>query len=132
VGQARREAACSAATPTSPRRSPTPKANGGGTIGVSSQQRASDTIIQSGADVAALGGFSGRESEVSAKWLAQAVADGRIRYVLTDGTSNGMGNDSRVGSSALMAVVQKVGKETSVSGLYDLQGTAAAIAAAAV
>jgi 4-amino-4-deoxy-L-arabinose transferase-like glycosyltransferase len=107
------------------------KANGGGTIGVSSQQGASDTIIQSGADVAALGGFSGRESEVSAKWLAQAVADGRIRYVLTDGTSNGMGNDSRVGSSALMAVVQKVGKETTVSGLYDLQGQAAAIAAAA-
>jgi hypothetical protein len=67
---------------------------------------------------------------VSATWLAQAVKDGRIRYVLTDGTS-ATGNDGRVGSSALMAVVQKVGKETSVSGLYDLQGTAAAIAAAA-
>jgi 4-amino-4-deoxy-L-arabinose transferase-like glycosyltransferase len=107
------------------------KSHGGGTIGVSSQQGASDTIIRSGADVAALGGFSGRESEVSATWLAQAVKDGRIRYVLTDGTGGGMGNDSRVGSSALMAVVQKVGKETSVSGLYDLQGQAAAIAAAA-
>jgi 4-amino-4-deoxy-L-arabinose transferase-like glycosyltransferase len=107
------------------------KANGGGTIGVSSQQGASDAIIQSGADVAALGGFSGRESEVSATWLAQAVKDGRIRFVLTDGTGSAMGNDSRVGSSALMAVVQKLGKETSISGLYDLQGTAAAIAAAA-
>jgi 4-amino-4-deoxy-L-arabinose transferase-like glycosyltransferase len=107
------------------------KANGGGTIGVSSQQGASDAIIRSGSDVAALGGFSGRESEVSATWLAQAVADGRIRYVLTDGTSSGMGNDGRVGSSALMTVVQNVGKETSVSGLYDLQGQAAAIAAAA-
>jgi 4-amino-4-deoxy-L-arabinose transferase-like glycosyltransferase len=107
------------------------KANGGGTIGVSSQQGASDAIIQSGSDVAALGGFSGRESEVSATWLAQAVKDGRIRYVLTDGSGGGMGNDGRVGSSALMAVVQQVGKETSVSGLYDLQGTAAAIAAAA-
>jgi 4-amino-4-deoxy-L-arabinose transferase-like glycosyltransferase len=107
------------------------KANGGGTIGVSSQQGASDAIIQSGSDVAALGGFSGRESEVSATWLAQAVKDGRIRYVLTDGTGGGMGNDGRVGSSALMKVVQNVGKETSVSGLYDLQGTAAAIAAAA-
>jgi hypothetical protein len=106
------------------------KANGGGTIGVSSQQGASDAIIRSGSDVAALGGFSGRESEVSAKWLAQAVADGRIRFVLTDGTS-AMGNDGRVGSSALMAVVQKVGKQTSISGLYDLQGQAAAIAAAA-
>jgi 4-amino-4-deoxy-L-arabinose transferase-like glycosyltransferase len=107
------------------------KANGGGTIGVSSQQGASDAIIQSGADVAALGGFSGRESEVSAAWLAQAVADGRVRYVLADGTGGGMGNDGRVGSSAVMAVVQQVGKETSVSGLYDLHGRAAAIAAAA-
>jgi 4-amino-4-deoxy-L-arabinose transferase-like glycosyltransferase len=107
------------------------KSHGGGTIGVSSQQGASDAIIRSGSDVAALGGFSGRESEVSATWLAQAVKDGRIRYVLTDGTSSGMGNDGRVGSSALMAVVQKVGKQTSVSGLYDLQGKAAAIAAAA-
>jgi 4-amino-4-deoxy-L-arabinose transferase-like glycosyltransferase len=106
------------------------KSHGGGTIGVSSQQGASDAIIRSGSDVAALGGFSGRESEVSATWLAQAVKDGRIRYVLTDGSS-AMGNDGRVGSSALMAVVQKVGKQTSVSGLYDLQGTAAAIAAAA-
>jgi hypothetical protein len=107
------------------------KSHGGGTIGVSSQQGASDAIIRSGSDVAALGGFSGRESEVSATWLAQAVKDGRIRYVLTDGTGGGMGNDGRVGSSALMTVVQKVGKETSVSGLYDLQGKAAAIAAAA-
>ncbi len=107
------------------------KSHGGGTIGVSSQQGASDAIIRSGSDVAALGGFSGRESEVSATWLAQAVKDGRIRYVLTDGTGGGMGNDGRVGSSALMAVVQRVGKQTSVSGLYDLQGTAAAIAAAA-
>ncbi len=106
------------------------KSHGGGTVGVSSQQGASDAIIRSGSDVAALGGFSGRESEVSATWLAQAVKDGRIRFVLTDGTS-AMGNDGRVGSSALMAVVQKVGKQTSVSGLYDLQGKAAAIAAAA-
>ncbi|WCB92151.1 hypothetical protein DSM104299_00837 [Baekduia alba] len=106
-------------------------AHGGGTIGVSSQQGAAETIIQSGAKVAGLGGFSGRESEVTAQWLAQAVADGRIRYVLTDGTTGGMGNDGRVGSTALMTVVQKVGKETSVSGLYDLRGQAAAIRAAA-
>jgi 4-amino-4-deoxy-L-arabinose transferase-like glycosyltransferase len=106
------------------------KSHGGGTVGVSSQQGASDAIIRSGSDVAALGGFSGRESEVSATWLAEAVKAGRIRFVLTDGSSAGMGNDGRVGSSALMAVVQKIGKTTSVSGLYDLQGQAAAIAAA--
>ncbi|HMJ34665.1 MAG TPA: glycosyltransferase family 39 protein [Baekduia sp.] len=105
--------------------------HGGGTIGVSSQTAASAAIIQSGADVAGLGGFSGRESEVSASWLAQAVQNGTIRYVLTDGTASaGGGNDGRVGSSTIMSIVQKVGKPTSVTGLYDLQGTSAAIAAA--
>jgi 4-amino-4-deoxy-L-arabinose transferase-like glycosyltransferase len=107
------------------------KAHGGGTIGVSSQQGASDAIIRSGAAVAGLGGFSGRESEVSVSWLAQEVAAGHIRYVLTDSTGGGMGNDGRVGASALMSVVQKVGGQTTVSGLYDLQGTAAALTAAA-
>jgi 4-amino-4-deoxy-L-arabinose transferase-like glycosyltransferase len=107
------------------------KAHGGGTIGVSSQQGAADAIIRNGAKVAGLGGFSGRESEVTAQWLAQAVKDGRIRYVMTGGTSGGMGNDGRVGSSALMTIVQKVGRQTSVSGLYDLQGDSAAILAAA-
>jgi 4-amino-4-deoxy-L-arabinose transferase-like glycosyltransferase len=107
------------------------ESHGGGTVAVSSQQGAADTIIRSGANVAALGGFSGRESDVSASWLAQAVRDGRIRYVLTGGDGGPMGNDGRVGSSALMAIVQKAGTQTSVSGLYDLQGKAAAITAAA-
>lgn len=107
------------------------KAHGGGTIGVSSQQGAATEIIQSGAKVAGLGGFSGRESEVTAQWLAQAVRDGRIRYVMTDSSGGGMGNDGRVGSSALMAIVQRVGTRTTVSGMYDLQGKAAAILAAA-
>jgi 4-amino-4-deoxy-L-arabinose transferase-like glycosyltransferase len=106
------------------------KAHGGGTIGVSSQQGASDAIIQSGANVAGLGGFSGRESEVTASWLASAVADGRIRYVLTGGSSMG-GNDGRVGSTTIMAIVAKVGRQTTVSGMYDLQGKSAAILAAA-
>jgi 4-amino-4-deoxy-L-arabinose transferase-like glycosyltransferase len=109
------------------------KAHGGGTIAVSSQTGASATIISSGADVAGIGGFSGRESAVSTSWLAQAVRDGRIRYVLTDssggGGFGGMANDGRVGSSAVMAAVQQVGTQTSVSGLYDLQGKAAALAA---
>jgi 4-amino-4-deoxy-L-arabinose transferase-like glycosyltransferase len=107
------------------------KSHGGGTIGVSSQQGAAETIIASGAQVAGLGGFSGRESEVSATWLAQAVKDGRLRYVLTGGTSGGMGNDGRVGATTIMAIVAKVGTQTTVSGMYDLQGKAAAILAAA-
>ncbi|WP_445152454.1 ArnT family glycosyltransferase [Baekduia sp. Peel2402] len=108
------------------------KAHGGGTIGVSSQQGSAEAIIASGADVAGLGGFSGSESSPTVQWLAQAVADGRIRYVLTDGTSSGGGGrDGRAGASAIMSVVEKVGTETSVSGLYDLQGKASAILAAA-
>jgi hypothetical protein len=101
------------------------KAHGGGTIGVSSQTAASGAIIQSGVNVAGLGGFSGRESEVSVSWLTQAVRDGRIRYVLVDSTSNGMPNDGRTGSSAVMTAAAKVGKKvltTSGGTLYDLQG----------
>ena len=61
------------------------QANGGGTIAVSSQSGAAGSLITSGADVAAIGGFSGRESQVSIEWLADAVEDGRIRYVLDRG-----------------------------------------------
>jgi 4-amino-4-deoxy-L-arabinose transferase-like glycosyltransferase len=110
------------------------RAHGGGTVAVSSQQGASGSIINSGADVAALGGFSGRESEVSVKWLAQAVRDGKIRWVLTDGTSGGMRNDGRTGSSEVMAAVAKTGKRVkSFSGgvLYDVSGKADALSTAA-
>jgi hypothetical protein len=106
------------------------RAHGGGTVAVSSQQGASGSIIHSGADVAALGGFSGRESEVSVEWLAQAVRDGKIRWVLTDGSGGGMPNDGRTGSSEVMAAVAKVGKRVkSFSGgdLYDLSGKAGAL-----
>jgi hypothetical protein len=41
-----------------------------------------------------------------------------------------MPNDTRVGSKSIMAIAAQVGKQTSVSGLYDLQGKADAIAAA--
>ncbi len=34
--------------------------------------------------MAALGGFSGRESQVSLDWLADAVESGQVRWVLTD------------------------------------------------
>jgi 4-amino-4-deoxy-L-arabinose transferase-like glycosyltransferase len=103
------------------------KAHGGGTIAVSSQQGASATIIGSGARVAALGGFSGRESEVSVSWLAQAVKDGKVRWVIAD-SSGGPGQDGRVGASRLMTAVAATCKKTSVSGLYDCQGYASALA----
>jgi 4-amino-4-deoxy-L-arabinose transferase-like glycosyltransferase len=97
------------------------QANGGGTIAVSSQSGAAGQLITDGADVAAIGGFSGRESEVSLEWLAQAVADGRIRYVLTEG-ANGLPDDGRTGASEVMAAVEALGAPTSVDGLYDLEG----------
>jgi 4-amino-4-deoxy-L-arabinose transferase-like glycosyltransferase len=95
------------------------KAHGGGTIGVSSQSGAAASIIESGADVAGLGGFSGRESEVTVAWLKQAVAAGKIRWVLVDGNT-GMGpQDGRTGATTVMDWVQQNGTEVS-DGLYEL------------
>jgi hypothetical protein len=124
--------------------------HGGGTIAVSSQSGASRTIIASGADVAAIGGFSGRESEVSVTWLADAVRAGRVRWVLTGGDGRGgrggIGGDGRVGSSAVMAAVAQTctpvstgsassrttGNDTATaSGLYDCRGHADDLASAA-
>jgi hypothetical protein len=104
---------------------------GGGTLAVSSQSGAAGQVISSGADVAAIGGFFGRESQVSIAWLADAVQDGRIRWVLTDG-SGGMPQDGRIGSSQVMAAVAEVGTRVDTSqlggnsggGLYDLRGHA--------
>jgi 4-amino-4-deoxy-L-arabinose transferase-like glycosyltransferase len=104
--------------------------HGGGTIVVSSQSSAASAVAD-GADVAALGGFSGRESEVSVAWLADRVADGTIRWVLTDGQRGGMPNDDRTGSAAVMtAVAETCTPVASVDGLYDCSGAAAALAAA--
>jgi 4-amino-4-deoxy-L-arabinose transferase-like glycosyltransferase len=100
-------------------------AHGGGTIGVSSQMGASTSIIASDARIAALGGFSGRESEVSVKWFQDAVRQGRVRWVVTDqGGFGGPGRDGRVGASKVMTYVQSSCKPTSVSGLYDCQASA--------
>jgi 4-amino-4-deoxy-L-arabinose transferase-like glycosyltransferase len=112
------------------------KQHGGGTIAVDSQSGAANAIIQSGAKVAGIGGFSGRESEVSTQWLAEAVRNGKIRWVLTSGSSSGFGrNDGRVGASQVMAAVAQVGKKVTITSgsstitLYDLSGKADALAA---
>ena len=94
--------------------------HGGGTIGVSSQSGAASSIIQSGADVAGLGGFSGRESDVTVAWLKQVVVEGRIHWVLVDGNT-GMGpQDGRTGASAVMDWVEHNGEQVTDGGLYDL------------
>jgi 4-amino-4-deoxy-L-arabinose transferase-like glycosyltransferase len=117
------------------------KAHGGGTIGVESQESAAASIITSGGNVAGLGGFSGRESTVSASWLAMEVRDGRLRWILgssgQDTGGGGLRGDSRQGSASALATAEKVGRKvTFTSGgttvtMYDLQGKAAAILGAA-
>ncbi|MDX6719126.1 MAG: hypothetical protein QOJ63_1380 [Solirubrobacteraceae bacterium] len=105
--------------------------HGGGTIAVSSQSGAAGQLITSGADVAAIGGFSGRESQVSVAWLADAVDAGRIRWVVTTGGSGGM-RDARIGSmTAMAAVARSCAPVSSVDGLYDCSHAAAALRAGA-
>ena len=100
------------------------KAHGGGTLGVGSQQGASSGVI-AGRQVAGIGGFSGRESQVTAAWLASAVRAGMIRWVLTD--SSGL-NEARVGDRTAMSAVQRAcTAASSVSGLYDCQGKAGSL-----
>jgi 4-amino-4-deoxy-L-arabinose transferase-like glycosyltransferase len=137
------------------------RAHGGGTIAVSSQSSAAASLISGSASVAGIGGFSGRESDVSVSWLAQEVRSGKIRWVLVEGTgapsfarsdtrtgsrtamtaaaracirvalSGGSRSTSGIASSAPGGVESASGGQTSTSGLYDCRGRAAAIAATA-
>jgi len=117
------------------------RAHGGGTIAVASQSSAAAAIVAENADVAGIGGFSGRESDVSVSWLAQEVSSGKIRWVLAEPTVGvgGPPGDSRVGAKpAMMAVVRaclKVSRFASTTApteaatraaitLYDCRGRA--------
>ena len=114
--------------------------HGGGTVAVESQQGASQTIIDGGTNVVAIGGFSGRESTVSIAWLADRVAAGKIRWVITTSTGTtastgggGLPGDARQGSAAALSAAAKIGTKVTVgtTTLYDLQGKAAALRAQA-
>jgi 4-amino-4-deoxy-L-arabinose transferase-like glycosyltransferase len=120
------------------------KAHGGGTIGVESQSSAAAAIVSSDANVAGLGGFSGRESSVTASWIAMEVKAGRLRWVMTDGSAQGGAGggfagpgDSRQGSAAALAVVAKACKAVTFTSsgskvtMYDCQGKSSAILATA-
>ena len=110
------------------------KAHGGGTIAVESQSSAAAAILSSDANVAGIGGFSGRESSVTASWVAMEVASGRLRWVLpTGGGGFGAPGDTRTGSEAAVAVVERACRADTVSGttLYDCKGRASAILSAA-
>jgi 4-amino-4-deoxy-L-arabinose transferase-like glycosyltransferase len=117
--------------------------HGGGTIAVSSQSSAAAAIIAQNADVAGIGGFSGRESQVSPSWLAQEVRSGKIRWVLAEAAfgRRGVPGDTRVGSRPVMNAVARACLSTpSVAGpasapgsspgtLYDCHGRAAQLVA---
>ena len=67
------------------------------------------------------------------------VRDGRLRWLVDDGSGGfgGFGGDTRQGSRAAMAIAEQVGRKVTVTSngttitMYDLQGRAAAILAAA-
>ena len=105
------------------------KAHGGGTVAVASQSSAASEIVSGGAEVAGIGGFSGRESDVSVAWLAGEVAHGQIRWVLSEGgeaSGPRLAGDTRQGSrKAITAVTQACEKVTST--LYDCKWRAAAL-----
>ncbi|HWE59233.1 MAG TPA: glycosyltransferase family 39 protein [Solirubrobacteraceae bacterium] len=115
------------------------RAHGGGTLAISSQTSAETAVINHGAHVAGIGGFSGNESEVSAGWLAQEVRSGKVRWVLDDsagGFGGGFGGISggRVGSRDAMQWVSEACRRATTSGgsvLYDCSGRAARILAVA-
>jgi hypothetical protein len=120
--------------------------HGGGTIAVSSQSSAAAAIIEKNANVAGIGGFSGRESDVSTSWLAQEVRSGRIRWVLVEATAGrpGLAGDTRVGAKPAMRAVasacqpasratasgSSTGLASASSKLYDCQGRAVKLAGA--
>jgi 4-amino-4-deoxy-L-arabinose transferase-like glycosyltransferase len=98
------------------------KSHGGGTIAVSSQSSAATAIVASGAKIAGIGGFSGRESDVSVAWLAGEVSAGTIRWVLAEQTGaeagrggGGPPGDTRAGSKAAMAAVAKACRKVTLT-----------------
>jgi 4-amino-4-deoxy-L-arabinose transferase-like glycosyltransferase len=113
-------------------------AHGGGAIGVESQSSAAAAILSTNGDVAGLGGFSGRESTVSASWMAMEVRNGHLRWILAGGNQRfGAPSDGRQGSTSAIAIAEKVGKKVTFTSngtqvtMYDLQGKASDILAAA-
>jgi 4-amino-4-deoxy-L-arabinose transferase-like glycosyltransferase len=97
-------------------------AHGGGTIAVDSQSGASSSIIEGGAEVAGIGGFSGKESSVSVEWLEERIESGAIAWIYTSGSaagvgaaggpgggqsSGGLGGDTRTGSESAIDTVVK-------------------------
>ena len=94
---------------------------------VSSEQEAAPYVIK-GDDVAAMGGFTGRETVLTHAYLASLLRSGEARYFLL-GDANGFGGQpSNAAVSTVTSVCTKVSGFTSGS-LYDCAGKSDAIAA---
>ncbi len=99
------------------------KRHGGGTIAVASQSNAASAILAEDADVAGIGGFSGRESDVSLSWLAQEVRSGKIRWVLDEeGASSSSAGASGFGLAGGFAGASGSGSASSSGGAASLAG----------
>ncbi len=103
------------------------KRHGGGTIAVSSQSNAASAILDGDTNVAGIGGFSGRESDVSLSWLAQEVRWGKIRWVLDEAgagaAGGGLPGDTRVGAKTAMAAVARECVAATLSSSAGTTGT---------
>ena len=79
------------------------KRHGGGTIAVSSQSDAAKAIIKQNANVAGLGGWSGRESDPTIAWFASEVSSGHVRWGYSQGLANfNVKADGRTGDTAVL------------------------------
>ena len=106
------------------------EAHGGGTIAVDSQSGAAASIIEEGAEVAGIGGFSGKESSVSATWLEERIESGAISWIYVGGSGGGMtggpggeAGDTRTGSESAIDTVVKSCTKVESSELGEGNGT---------
>jgi 4-amino-4-deoxy-L-arabinose transferase-like glycosyltransferase len=106
------------------------ESHGAGTIAVDSQSGAATSIIEGGAEVAGIGGFSGKESSVSVEWLEERIESGAIAWIYTSGQggsgggfggAGGPGGDSRTGSESAIDTVVKSCTKVDSSG-YESGG----------
>jgi 4-amino-4-deoxy-L-arabinose transferase-like glycosyltransferase len=98
---------------------------------VTSEQAAAPFVIK-GESVAAMGGFTGRETVLTPSYLASLVRSGEARYFLLDGTG-GFGfrqSNDAVSLVSSVCTARSFGGGSTGGTLYDCAGKAAAIAAA--
>ena len=103
--------------------------HGGGTVAIASQVHAAAALLSGHTHVVAIGGFSGRETQVTTEWLAGLVRSGTVRYVLASRHDTIVGRHSRIGAADVLAAVRLVGRPVrAVHGLYDMRGRAGRLA----